>query len=227
MSHGNPNAAPRPGWAAVVMAAALAVTLAGCDPAPKVDAEKTVPPSNESPAAGPDADVTPSEVPPPEDTPAAPAQPRPDAPPPTDPSPAAKPTAGEREPALESMQTARAPAKLSVPVDLKYSFDTEPLANQPATLHLAAVPRVPGTNLAVSVKAADGVRVASAGKLNVQKASANGAYRQQLTITRQASVPELRVLVTMDLPEGSAFGFFSIPFDAGKASRKLDSVKQR
>jgi hypothetical protein len=53
----------------------------------------------------------------------------------------------------------------------------------------------------------------------VQKASANGAYRQQYSVTRQSAGPtELRVLVTMDLPEGSGFGFFSIP---------LDSVKDR
>ncbi|HEX6638946.1 MAG TPA: hypothetical protein VF033_14920 [Steroidobacteraceae bacterium] len=225
MSHRNPNEASRIA-AAVVIAALFALSLAGCDPAPQVDAEKTAPPSNETPAATPDSGSTPAEVPPPEDTPAAPAQPPPEAPPPTEPSPAAKPTSAV-EPALDSMRTARAPAKLSVPVDLKYSFDTEPLANQPVTLHLAAVPRVPGTNLTVSVKAADGIRVASAGNLNVQKVSANGAYRQQFSVTRQASVPELRVLITMDLPEGSGFGFYSIPFDAGKKSQKPDSVKQR
>ena len=61
----------------------------------------------------------------------------------------------------------------------------------------------------------------------MQKASAHDAYRQQLSITRDASAPELRVLVTMDLPEGSSFGFFSIPFEPGKKSQKQDSVKQR
>ena len=121
------------------------------------------------------------------------------------------------QPPLESMKTAKAPAKLSVPVDLKYHFDTEPLANQPAMLHLAAVPRVAGTNLRVSVKDVDGIQVAAGGVLNVQKASANGAYRQQYSVTRQGTGPtELRVLVTMDLPEGSGFGFFSIPLDSVK-----------
>jgi hypothetical protein len=123
------------------------------------------------------------------------------------------------QPALESMKSAKAPAKLSVPVDLRYSFETEPLTNQPTMLHLAAVPRVAGTNLRVSVKDVEGIQVAAGGALNVQKASANGAYRQQYSVTRQNAGPtELRVLVTMDLPEGSGFGFFSIP---------LDSVKDR
>jgi hypothetical protein len=144
-----------------------------------------------------------------------------------DPSPATKPTAAASEPPLESMRAATAPSKLSVPVDLKYSFDGEPLANQPVTLHLAAVPRVAGTHLSVSIKPVEGLRVVSSSKLAVQKASANDAYRQQLSITRHASVPELRVLVTMDMPEGLGHGYFSIPLESGKKSQKQDSVKLR
>jgi hypothetical protein len=124
------------------------------------------------------------------------------------------------------MQTATAPAKLSVPVDLKYHFDGDPLANQPVTLHLAAVPRIAGTNLSVSIKSVDGVQVVSSGALNIRKALANDAYRQQFSITRQGSVPELRVLVVMDMPEGLGHGFFSVPFESGKKSQKQDSVKQ-
>ena len=151
-------------------------------------------------------------------TPAAPSPAEPAIDAPAEPAPESA-TVLASEPALESMTSAKAPAKLGVPVDLRYSFDTPPLANQPAMLHLAAVPRVAGTNLTVSVKDAEGVRVAAGGALNVQKASANGAYRQQYSVTRQGSGPtELRVLVTMDLPQGSGFGFFSIP---------LDSVKDR
>ena len=205
-----------------IMAVAL---LGGCDPAPQADAPKETPaPASESPTVTPAP--APSETPPPDEAPAAPAQPPPDAPPPTEPSPTSKPTANN-EPALESMQTARAPAKLSVPVDLKYQFDGDPLANQPVTLHLAAVPRIAGTHLSVSIKAVDGLQVVSASKLSVLKATANDAYRQQLSITRQAAVSELRVLVTMDMPEGLGHGFFSIPFESGKKSQKLDSVKLR
>ena len=38
-------------------------------------------------------------------------------------------------------------AKMSVAVDLRYSFDGAVLPNQPVIVHLAAVPRVAGSNL--------------------------------------------------------------------------------
>lgn len=205
----------------------IGALLASCKPAPQADAPKESP----SPASQAPADTSPAAPPaestPPDEAPTAPAQPAPDAPPPTEPSPTTKPTAATREPPLESMRTATAPAKLSVPVDLKYRFDGDPQAGEPVTLHLAAVPRITGTHLAVSIKPVEGLRVVSTGKLDVQKANANDAYRQQLSITRQASVSELRVLVTMDLPEGLGHGYFSIPLDSGKKSQKQDSVKLR
>jgi hypothetical protein len=191
-------------------------------PAPSPEQAPVERPAGEGvtpPAAAPD--VTPAPPGPP-----APAQPAPDAPPPTEPSATPRPAAA-LEPALESMRMAQPSAKMSVPVDLRYSFDVEPLTNRPVTLHLAAVPRVAGSNLAVSLKAVEGVQVSAAGALNVQKAGANGTYRQQYSVTRQAGAPgELRVLVTMDLPQGSGFGFFSIPFEAGTNSQKQDLVKQ-
>ena len=53
-------------------------------------------------------------------------------------------------------------------------------------------------------------------------------YRQQYSVTRSADSPaQLRVLVTMDYGSGSAFGFFSVPFDSGTNAQKQDSVKQR
>jgi hypothetical protein len=203
----------------------LAALLAGCAkpaPAPAPEAPMAAPPAS----AEPDA-VTPAEsLPPPDGAPAAPAQPAPDAPPPTEPSAAPKPTAAN-EPALDSMQAAVPSAKMSVAVDLHYSFDGAVLPNQPVTLHLAAVPRVAGTNLKISVKETDGVRIAAAA-LDVQKATASSVYRQQLSVTRSPAAPaELRVLVTMDMPDGSAFGFFSIPFDGGTSAQKRNSVKQR
>lgn len=201
------------------LAASLTLLLAACDPAPTSEAPTQETPAESSPAPG--------DVPPPDQAPAAPAQPAENPPPPADPSPVPKPTAAN-EPALESMKSARPPAKAGVPVDLRYSFDGDPAANQPVTLHLAAVPRVAGSNLGVSIKTVQGIQVAAAGVLNVQKASANGAYRQHFSVTRQAAAPgELRVLVTMDTPEGTGFGFYSIPLDAGATSRKQDSVKQR
>jgi hypothetical protein len=125
------------------------------------------------------------------------------------------------------MQKALSKAKLGVPVDLRYRLDGDALAGQPAVLHLAAVPRVAGANLEVSIKPVNGLEV-SAGSLSVQKASAATAYRAQYSITRQAAGPaEIRVLVTMGVGEGSAFSWFSVPLDGGKTAQKQDSVKQR
>jgi hypothetical protein len=131
------------------------------------------------------------------------------------------------------MHAATPSAKMSVPVDLRYQFESDPVLNQPVTLHLAAVPRVAGTRLKVSIKEVEGLQVA-AGPLQVQKAAASSAYRQQLSVTRLAAGPEtLRVLVTMDLPEGAGFGYFSIPMTgsnpltSGKTAQKPQSVKQR
>lgn len=212
----------------------LVLLLAACGPGPASD-DAPAPPA---PATDVPAESTPSNPAPPGDaptgespsdeSPAAPTQPTPDAPPPSEPSPVAKPTSAANEPPLESMKTATPPSKLGVPVDLRYSFEGEPLANQPVTLHLAAVPRVAGANLGVTINPAAGIQVAAAGPLSVQKARVNGAYRQHFSVTRQASAPaELRVLVTMDMPEGKAFGFYGIPLESGAKSEKQDSVKER
>jgi hypothetical protein len=209
-------------------AALLALALAGCNkPKP---GEPTAPDTNQVPAI-PAPDASSSEPAPPAEGPPADAaepapSPSPDAPPPTEPSPVPKPTA-DIGPSVGSMKTAIPSAKMSVPVDLKYLFDAEPLPNQAATLHLAAVPRVAGANLHVSVKQVDGLQVAS-GPLEVQKAGAAGIYRQQLSVTRSAAGPDnLRVLVTMDMPEGTAFGYFSVPLSTGNPPQKQESVKQR
>jgi hypothetical protein len=127
------------------------------------------------------------------------------------------------------MRVAQASAKLSVAVDLRYQFDAEPQPGQPVLLHLAAVPRVGGSNLRVSEKPAEGLQLAAAeSSLQVQKATPRGVYRQQMSVTRAAAGPaSLRVLVTMDMPEGRAFGYYSIPMTGGTTAQKLDSVKQR
>jgi hypothetical protein len=138
-----------------------------------------------------------------------------------------KPTASA-EPGLESMQTAAPSAKLSVPVTLRYSFDGEVLPGQPVTLHLAAIPRVAGARLQVSVKPVEGLQIAS-GPVQFQKVNASTAYRQQLSVTRGAAGPDgIRVLVTMEMAEGSGFGYFTIPLASGiTAQKQQHSVKQR
>ena len=218
---------------ALLAAPLLVALLASCD-AQKPEDVPAPPPSP------PEAAAPPSEVPPladpatppsntaadPASAPQAPAQPAPAAPPPTEPSPAPTPTATTGPP-LESMSLATPPAKLSVAVDLRYRFDGAVVVDQPVKLHLAAVPRVAGTNFTVSIRKIAGLDVANGG-LVLEKVDASGVYRQEMTLIRRASAPDnIRVLVTMDVPEGAGFGFFSIPLDAGKNPQKSDSVKPR
>ncbi len=196
-------------------------------PAP-APAETPAPPEGET-IPPPSGDVPPGEnvpTPPPDAAEPAPS-PAPNPPPPTEPSPVPKPTAAT-EPRLESMQTAAPSAKISVPVTLRYSFDGEVLPGQPVTLHLAAVPRVAGAHLQVSVKPVDGLQIAS-GPVQFQKINATSAYRQQLSVTRTPAGPDsLRVLVTMDMAEGNGFGYFTIPLASGiTAQKQQHSVKQR
>jgi hypothetical protein len=207
----------------------LAVLLAACEakkpedvPAPPPSPAEAAPatPAEGAPATDPAAPADPTT------TPQAPAQPAPEAPPPTEPSPAPTPTAAS-VPAVESMQVAAPPAKLGVAVDLRYQFDGAVVENQPVTLHLAAIPRVAGTNFNVSVKQVAGLEVSN-GSLALQKVDAAGVYRQQLSVIRRAAAPAgIRVLITMDVPEGAGFSFFTIPLDGGTIPQKSDSVKQR
>src|SRR5688572_3476751 len=97
------------------------MVLAGCDrPAPQATPSEVSPP-----AAAPPAGTLPA----PDATPAEPAQPAPDAPPPSEPSAVPKPAAAEPE--LDSMLVAKASSKLSVAVNLRYSFDGPVSADQP------------------------------------------------------------------------------------------------
>jgi hypothetical protein len=213
----------------------LALALAACNPqqpqeVPAPAAPDNPAPSTATPAPAPAPDATPVAPADPTSTPAAPAQPAPAAPPPTDPSPAPKPTA--QVPALDSMPLARPSAKMSVAVDLRYQFVGAVADGQPVTLNLAAIPRVAGTNFQVHVNEAPGLEISN-GTLSAQKVDAAGVYRQQLSVIRRANAPgNLRVQVTMDMPEGTAFGFFTIPLDAGQfqdgnTAQKSDSVKLR
>jgi hypothetical protein len=141
--------------------------------------------------------------------------PAPKAPPPT--------VAESRTPALADMLPAIASGKMGVPVELRYSFDSSVQVGQAVTLHLAAIPQVAGNNLSVSLKTDPGIRAAT-GEIHAQKATAAAAYRQQVSITRLAGGPaELRVLVTMDMPIGSAFGYYSIPLDGAPPAGKKPS----
>jgi hypothetical protein len=203
---------PRLRLAAILLGTAL---LWGCEKPPPAEA-----PTAPEAAPAPDQAPAPADVPAPdsatpaEPNPADPAQPSPDAPPPTEPSPAPKPTAAN-EPNLDAMRLATPSAKMTVAAELRYQFDSAPLADQPATLHLAAVARVPGQNLRISLKDTPGLQFA-AGPVAIQKVNSSSIYRQQFSITRGATGPNsLRVLVTMESAAGSGFGFFTIPLETG------------
>ena len=131
------------------------------------------------------------------------------------------------EPALSAMKLARPPSKMGVPVDLSYQFDGDVKDGQPVTLHLAAVPRVAGSNLTVSIKSEAGIST-PANPLKAQKADVSAAYRQQVAVTKAANGPkELRVLVTMDLPDGSsAHSWFSVPFETAVPVEKSQAAKR-
>lgn len=207
----------------------LALLLGGCaKPAPPPESPSPPEPPAQVAPAIPDAPPPSEALPGPDAVPADPAPPAPAAPPPTEPTATPKPAAAA-QPSLDSMTAAIPSAKMSVAVSLRYSFEGAVVPQQPVTLHLAAVPRAPGANLNVSVKQVEGVEL-SAGPPNLQKSGANGAdvLRRQYSVTRGANAPsQLRVLVTMDMAEGSGFGFFSIPLEAGITAQKTDSVKQR
>jgi hypothetical protein len=118
------------------------------------------------------------------------------------------------------MALARGPQKLGAPVDLRYQFEGDARTGQPVTLHLAAVPLVAGSDLSVSIKREAGVST-TARALSVQKATASTAYRQDLSVTKLAAdATELRVLVTMNVPEGSAHSWFTIPLGPAAAPGK-------
>jgi hypothetical protein len=212
----------------------LALSLAACKPhQPQELPPPPASPDNPVPAPAAPVDTAPRPAGDPAGTPAAPAQPAPAAPPPTDSSPAPKPTASATPPpAVDSMARARPSAKMGVAVDLRYQFDGAMVEGQPTTLHLAAIPRVTGSNLNLHVNPARGLEI-SRGTLSMQKVDAAGVYRQQVSVTRRTAAPAtLRVQVTMDMPEGTAFGFFTIPLDAGRfqdgnTAQKSDSVKLR
>lgn len=131
------------------------------------------------------------------------------------------------EPALAAMSEAVVSEGLGIPVDLRYQFDGDPAGGHPVLLHLAAVPRVEGRNMTVTIKAVGGIR-ASGGELRENQVHATAAYRQQLSVVREANGPtELRVLVTMDMPVGTGFSYFTVPLTQGATATRPAAEAQR
>jgi len=134
------------------------------------------------------------------------------------------PAVAAGEPSLTAMQIAEPPHKLGVPADLRYQFDGDARSGQPATLHLAVVPRVAGSNLTVSVKKEPGLST-SAGDLVVQKVGGSNPYRLDIAVTKLEGGPsQLKVLVTMETPAGSAHAWYTIPFGGEPVAGKQHSA---
>lgn len=119
------------------------------------------------------------------------------------------------EPATEQMLLARQVGKVGVPVEVRYQFDAAPVLDQPMTLRLALIPRVPGQNLRIEFPPAESVTVESADMRTREKVDAAGIYRQSVVVTpRTAEAAEVRVLVSLDAEGGRYFGIFSVPLSA-------------
>jgi hypothetical protein len=197
-------------------AALLVTLLAGCQktPAPGEEPAPVTPQPPQAAAAAPIVEIEPVKVtmdPQPHQVAAAPV-----------PAPAAA-----AEPPLASMALAAPGSKLGVPADLRYRFDGDAASGQAVTLHLAAVPRVAGSNLAVSIKQVPGIKT-TVSEYRAARATATTAYRQQLSLVREANGPtELRVVVTMDMPIGSAFSYFSVPLVPVQPATKQAPVEMR
>jgi hypothetical protein len=196
----------------------LAAALAGCssetkplppEAAPTVAPEAApAPPAHSATPEAPASDSTPS----PESMPPDSAPPADTTPSPTDPSAVAKPTSA-RIPDLDSMKLAKTSGKLGVAADVRYTFDSAAEPNQPVMLNIAVVPRVAGQALEFSLQPSDGVRFAG-GPVTRLKVNQTDTLRQQFSITRTSGTSgDLRVLVTHHWDGGSAFSFYSIPFD--------------
>lgn len=107
--------------------------------------------------------------------------------------------------------------KIGVPVDVHYQLQGVAAKNQPATLQLAFVPRVAGSNLQVEFPASPTVAIENgAAAFSIGKADATGVYRRSLLVTpRAADAGEVRAIVSMEVDGGRYAGIFNIPVGSG------------
>jgi hypothetical protein len=200
------NATSRGGTATALGVIALGLLFTACRPKSPETPPAPVPPAPE--VAAPGAPGAAAVAPPAEPAMVDASLPAPAT---SAPAPASRPAAAPA-PDLATMKRAVSEsAKLGAPVDLHYLVDGTAQPGSPVTVHLAAVPRVDGASLSVSIKDTAGL-TANVAPLVQQKASAGTAYRLQMAVTRAPDGPsELRVLVTVESPEGSAFSWFGVP----------------
>ena len=116
-------------------------------------------------------------------------------------------------PPLEQMALARPVGKIGVPVDVRYLVSGVIAKDQPATVQLAFVPRVAGSNLQVQFPDTAGVTIdAGSRELRAQKATTTDVLRHSVLVTPTASDSgEMRAIVSMDFDGGRYFSIFTIP----------------
>lgn len=117
------------------------------------------------------------------------------------------------DPALASMRLAQPAHKLGAPVDLRYLVSGIVAAGQTASVEVAVVPRLEGTNLDVQVVSSDTMRVVADKRsvTRVAKADASAAYRQSLKVTPlEAGAGPLQVIVTMDVGDARYASLYNI-----------------
>ncbi|HEY8508266.1 MAG TPA: hypothetical protein VIL32_07920 [Steroidobacteraceae bacterium] len=117
-------------------------------------------------------------------------------------------------PDLASMQLAVPSSKVGVPVEVRYQVVGTPARNQPATLHLAFVPQVPGKGLKVEFPPSRDVAIETGGStMTVQKATPEDVYRKNLLVTPLAGdAAQVRAMVWMEVEGGRIyFSIFQIP----------------
>jgi len=125
-------------------------------------------------------------------------------------------TSAAAAPPLDQMSLAASVGKIGVPVDVRYQVSGTVSKNQPATVQLAFVPRVEGTNLRVEFPETPGVAVETgSGTVWSQKADVSDVFRHQVVVTPTAGdTGEMRAIVSMDLDGGRFFSVFAIPLGA-------------
>lgn len=119
-------------------------------------------------------------------------------------------------PPLDQMSLATAVGKIGVPVDVRYKVSGVVAKDQPATVQLAFVPRVAGSNLRIEFPETAGVAVdAGSGAVWAEKATTSDVFRRNVTVTPTAGDSgEMRAIVSMDFDGGRYFSVFSIPVGA-------------
>lgn len=214
--------------------AALAVLLAAACTNGSSPGE-TEPVGEPVPAAAPDE---PAGAPEPMETPEAEPAAEPEEPAGTsDPARSADPTVEPRPtrvaasaggPPLEQMALARPVGKIGAPVDVRYQLAGVVAKDQPATIELAFVPRVAGTNLRVEFPDTPGLSIdAGARLMQAQKAGAAEALRHSLLVTpTQSDTGQLRAIVWMDVGGGRYFTIYSIPIAAPSQATKQNAPKK-